>query len=96
MNDEDLYFLLFIISCKDDNSIIKIDSRSFVYLNMQNTGSYMLNKMRFIKEPEGVDFVIQSKPLSKKQEKELSEYIAKRKLEIKKLTKKGTMTRPKF
>ena len=40
--------------------------------------------MGFIKEPEGVDFVIQSKPLTKKQEKELSEYIAKRKLEIKK------------
>ncbi len=38
--------------------------------------------MGLIKEPEGVDFVIQSKPLSKKQEKELSEFIARRKLEI--------------
>ncbi|MCC5929066.1 MAG: hypothetical protein JJU28_07455 [Cyclobacteriaceae bacterium] len=44
--------------------------------------------MGFIREPEGVDFVIQSKPLSEKQEKELSEFIAKRKLEIKKKSKK--------
>lgn len=48
--------------------------------------------MGFIKEPEGVDFVIQSKPLTEKQEKELSEFIAKRKLEIKKKSKKGTHT----
>lgn len=43
--------------------------------------------MGFIKEPEGVDFVIQSKPLTKEQEKQLKEYIAKRKLEIKKQNK---------
>jgi hypothetical protein len=49
--------------------------------------------MGFIREPEGVDFVIQSKPLSSKQEKELSEFISKRKLEIKKLAKKGTFTK---
>jgi hypothetical protein len=48
--------------------------------------------MGFIREPKGVDFVIQSKPLTDKQEKELSEFIAKRKLEIKKLSKKGTYT----
>ena len=48
--------------------------------------------MGFIREPEGVDFVIQSKPLSEKQEKELSEFIAKRKLEIKKKLKKGAYT----
>ena len=48
--------------------------------------------MGFIKEPEGVDFVIQSKPLTKKQEKELSKFIVKRKLEIKKISKKGTYT----
>jgi len=51
-----------------------------------------LNNMGFIKEPEGVDFVIQSKPLTEKQEKELSEFIAKRKLEIKKTKKQGTYT----
>jgi hypothetical protein len=45
--------------------------------------------MGIVKEPEGVDFVIQSKPLTKKQQKELSAYIAKRKLEIKKRRKKG-------
>ena len=39
--------------------------------------------MGFIREPKGVDFVIQSKPLTKKQEQELSDFIAKRKLEIK-------------
>jgi len=48
--------------------------------------------MGFIREPEGVDFVIQSKPLTDKQEKELSEFIAKRKLEIKMKSKKGTYT----
>ena len=48
--------------------------------------------MGFIREPEGVDFVIQSKPLTEKQEKELSDFIAKRKLEIKKISKKGTYT----
>ncbi len=48
--------------------------------------------MGIIREPEGVDFVIQSKPLTEKQEKELSEFIAKRKLEIKKKSKKSTYT----
>ncbi len=48
--------------------------------------------MGFIKEPEGVDFVIQSKPLTEKQKKELSEYIAKRKLEILNMPKKGKHT----
>lgn len=49
--------------------------------------------MGLIREPEGIDFVIQSKPLTQKQEKELSEYITKRKLEIKKKSKKGIYTR---
>lgn len=49
--------------------------------------------MGFIKEPEGVDFVIKSKPLTAKQEKELSEFIANRKLEIKKISKKGKYSR---
>jgi hypothetical protein len=48
--------------------------------------------MGFIREPEGVVFLIQSKPLTVKQEKEISEFIAKRKLEIKKKSKKGTYT----
>lgn len=45
--------------------------------------------MGIVKEPEGVDFVIQSKPLTEKQQKELSEYIAKRKAEIKNERKKA-------
>jgi hypothetical protein len=49
--------------------------------------------MGFIKEPEGVDFVIQSKPLTEKQERELTKFIAKRKLEIKTKSKKGTSTK---
>jgi hypothetical protein len=48
--------------------------------------------MGFIREPEGVDFVIQSKHLTIKQGKELSEFIAKRKLEIKKKSRKSTST----
>ena len=44
--------------------------------------------MGFIKEPEGIDLIIESKPLTDKQEKELSEYISKRKLEIRKQLKK--------
>jgi hypothetical protein len=44
--------------------------------------------MGFIREPEGVDFVIQSRPLTEKQEKELSEFIAKRNLENVKKSKK--------
>ena len=48
--------------------------------------------MGLIREPEGVDFVIKSKPLTEKQEKELSKFIAKRKLEIQKKLKKGTYT----
>jgi len=48
--------------------------------------------MGFIREPEGVDFVIQSKPLNEKQERELSEFISKRKLEIKKKSKRIAIT----
>jgi hypothetical protein len=44
--------------------------------------------MGIIREPEGVDFVIQSKPLTEKQEKKLSEYIVKRKRDLHKSKKK--------
>ncbi len=40
--------------------------------------------------------VSQSKPLTAKQEKELSEFIAKRKQEIKTKSKKGTYTQHKI
>ncbi len=37
--------------------------------------------MSFIKEPKGVDFVIQSSPLTNEERKEISEFIKKSKLE---------------
>lgn len=39
--------------------------------------------MGFIKEPEGVDFIIQSPPLTDKERKEISEFIRNRKLQNK-------------
>jgi len=35
--------------------------------------------MSFIKEPKGVDFIIQSPPLTEKEKIEISEFIASRK-----------------
>jgi hypothetical protein len=49
--------------------------------------------MGYIKEPEGVDFVINGKPLTDKQKKEISEFIKadkKRISEIKTLRTKST------
>ena len=43
--------------------------------------------MGLIKEPEGIDFIINSKPLTKEQEVQLSKFIAKRKLEIAEIEK---------
>lgn len=37
--------------------------------------------MGIIREPKGVDFIIQSPPLTEEEKKELSEFIKKRKLE---------------
>lgn len=45
--------------------------------------------MGLIKEPEGVDFIINSQPLTKEQEEKLSEFIAKRKQEIAEIKKHG-------
>ena len=52
--------------------------------------------MGFIKEPEGVDFIIQSPPLTDKERIEISEFIRSRKLQNKskvsrKISKKRTM-----
>ncbi len=44
--------------------------------------------MGLIKEPEGVDFVIQSPPLTDKERKEISDFIQNRKLERKLLDKR--------
>ncbi|PIF31866.1 hypothetical protein CLU81_2374 [Flavobacterium sp. 9] len=35
--------------------------------------------MSYIKEPKGVDFIIQSPPLTEKEKNEISEFIASRK-----------------
>lgn len=37
--------------------------------------------MGIIREPKGVDFIIQSPPLTEEERKEISEFIKKRKLE---------------
>jgi hypothetical protein len=37
------------------------------------------NNMAHIKEPEGIDFIIQSSPLTDVERKEISEFIKKRK-----------------
>ncbi len=45
--------------------------------------------MGLIKEPKGVDFIINSEPLTKEQEEKLSEFIAKRKQEIAEIKKQN-------
>ena len=45
--------------------------------------------MSLIKEPEGVDFVIQSPPLTDTERKEISEFIRARKLENSRLSKRN-------
>ena len=50
--------------------------------------------MGLIKEPVGVDFIIQSKPLNEKQQRELREFIARRKSEIMLKSKKKSEIRP--
>jgi len=45
--------------------------------------------MNLLKEPKGVDFIIESKPLSDVERKEISEYIQQQKLK-KKVTTRTT------
>ena len=49
--------------------------------------------MGLIKEPEGVDFIIKSEPLTREQEAELSKFIAKRKQEIAEMEKNERPTK---
>ncbi|MEM6844535.1 MAG: hypothetical protein AAF632_20110 [Bacteroidota bacterium] len=51
--------------------------------------------MGLIKEPKGVDFIINSEPLTKEQEEKLSEFIAKRKREIAEMKKHVRLTKAK-
>ena len=46
--------------------------------------------MGYIKEPEGVDFVINGKPLTDKQKKEISEFIKADKIRISEIKTRGT------
>lgn len=46
--------------------------------------------MSIIKEPKGVDFIIQSPPLTDTERKEISEFIRARKLENRNLNKGTT------
>ena len=43
--------------------------------------------MGLIKEPDGVDFIIQSRPLTDKERKEISEFIRSRKKDNNRLVK---------
>ena len=45
--------------------------------------------MGIIKEPNGVDFIIQSPPLTDKERKEISEFIRTRKLQNKRVSKRS-------
>ncbi|NVN94057.1 MAG: hypothetical protein HXX18_02115 [Bacteroidetes bacterium] len=51
--------------------------------------------MGLIKEPEGVDFIIESSPLTEKEKKEISEFIQKRKAEKKQLIKRKSSIKVK-
>lgn len=49
-----------------------------VYMNLLENAPF---NMGIIKEPKGVDFIIQSPPLTKEEQKEISEFIKHRKLQ---------------
>jgi hypothetical protein len=52
--------------------------------------------MSLIKEPKGVDFIIESPPLTEEERKEISEFIASRKVKktsLKKTTRKEKTTK---
>jgi hypothetical protein len=49
--------------------------------------------MGYIKEPEGIDFLIKGKPLTEKQKKAISEFIKADKEKNKKLKKSVSITK---
>lgn len=52
--------------------------------------------MNLIKEPKGIDFIIQSPPLSDEEKKEISDFIANKKakkISLKKSSKKQSATK---
>jgi hypothetical protein len=53
--------------------------------------------MGFIKEPIGIDFIIQSEPLTDLERKEISDYIKSKKEQNKKvIAQKNTSRKPKI
>ena len=52
--------------------------------------------MGLIKEPKGVDFIIESKPLTDIEWNEISEYIKSKKEQSKTLEAKKTISKPKI
>ena len=49
--------------------------------------------MGYIKEPDGIDFIIKSKPLTEKQKKAISEFIKADKVRLVNLKNRKTKTR---
>jgi hypothetical protein len=58
--------------------------------------SDILMAIELIKEPAGVDFIIQSKPLTDLERKEISEYIRSKKLKKKAVQTKKTIKKSKI
>jgi uncharacterized coiled-coil DUF342 family protein len=47
-----------------------------------------INKMKIVKEPLNVDFVVENRPLTKEEEKQISNYILSQKKKVKSVTSK--------
>lgn len=58
--------------------------------------SDILMAIELIEEPSGVDFIIQSKPLTDLERKEISEYIQSKKLKKKTVQAKRTIKKSKI
>lgn len=58
--------------------------------------SDILMAIELIEEPAGVDFIIQSKPLTDLERKEISEYIQSKKLKKKTVQAKRTIKKSKI
>jgi len=68
---------------KQEFDEIKKEVYKLTIVNNPNIIQGLLKIMGFIKEPEGVDFIIQSPPLTDTERKEISEYIRIRKIQNK-------------
>ena len=68
---------------KQEFDEIKKEVYKLTIVNNPNIIQGLLRIMGLIKEPEGVDFIIQSPPLTDTERKEISEYIRIRKIQNK-------------